>query len=105
MITGGGGGGGPKKSTMAFFVFIHDSTCHQVETSFVDMPQIAHFKVEKKSPYIPWEEGTHTLPVRLLSSLGLGLRYLENLIHNRSCRIVEISFLDMLQIAHFQVKK
>ena len=39
-------------------------TCRQVEISFLGMPQIAHFQVEKLKSSIPWEGGppSHTLP-------------------------------------------
>ena len=37
------------------------STCRQVEISFLGMPQIAHFQVEKWKSSLPWE-GAHPLP-------------------------------------------
>ena len=33
------------------------STCRQVEISFLGMPQIAHFQVEKWKCSLPWEGG------------------------------------------------
>ena len=38
------------------------STCRQVEISFLGMPQIAHFQVEKWKSSLPWEGG-HPLPL------------------------------------------
>ena len=37
------------------------STCRQVQISFLGMPQIAHFQVEKWKSSLPWEGG-HPLP-------------------------------------------
>ena len=50
------------------------STCRQVKISFLDMPQIAHFQVEKWKSSLPWEGGhpPHPPPARSLRSLGLG---------------------------------
>ena len=53
--TGGDGGGAPSpqtESTMAFFVFIHNSICHQVETFFLRYaPDCTFIKSKKKAPY------------------------------------------------------
>ena len=35
------------------------STCRQVKISFLGMPQIAHFQVEKLKSSLPWEGGHH----------------------------------------------
>ena len=48
------------------------STCRQVEISFLGMPQIAHFQVEKWKSSLPWEGGPlpHPPPARSLRSLA-----------------------------------
>ena len=49
------------------------STSRQVEMSFLGMPQIAHFQVEKWKSSLPWEGGIplpHPPPARLLRSLA-----------------------------------
>ena len=80
------------------------STFRQVEISFLGMPQIAHFQVEKWKSSLPWEGG-HPLawpPNEIKPWL------IFNSIHANpysTCRQVEISFLGIPQIAHFQVEK
>ena len=49
------------------------STCRQVELSFLGMPQIAHFQVEKWKSSLPWEGGSPPptpSPARSLRSLA-----------------------------------
>ena len=45
------------------------STCRQVKISFLGMPQIAHFQVEKWKSSLPWEGGHPPPPARSLRSL------------------------------------
>ena len=48
------------------------STCRQVKISFLGMPQIAHFQVEKWKSSLSWEGGhpPHPPPARSLRSLA-----------------------------------
>ena len=77
--TGGGGLGGPcppnKVKPCFFFQFHTYSTCRQIKISFLGVPQIAHFQVEKCKSSLPWEEGhplPHPTPAPSLRSLGPG---------------------------------
>ena len=49
------------------------STCRQVEMSFLGMPQIAHFQVEKWKSSLPWEGGPPTPYPRSVATLPSGL--------------------------------
>ena len=75
LVGGGGGLGGrlppppppPQKKKIKPCLIFNSiqanpySTCRQVEISFLGMPQIAHFQVEKWKSSLPWEGGgVHT---------------------------------------------
>ena len=94
----------------------HYSTCRQVQISFLGMPQIAHFQVEKWKSSLPWE-GTHPLPhpppARSLRSLGLGrfapsqklcppkcFGSLRHCIYTYSNSAMGIRFADKMLISH-----
>ena len=81
-VLGGGGLGGAcpqiKLNHDLFSIpykWLWYSTCRQVEISFLGMPQIAHFQVEKWKSSLPWQGETplpNPPPARSLRSLGLG---------------------------------
>ena len=45
------------RSVESWHAYPYSSTCRQVEISFLGMPQIAHFQVEKWKSSLPWEGG------------------------------------------------
>ena len=58
VCVGGGGGLGLIFNSIQ----AHPYTCRQVEISFLGMPQIAHFEVEKLKSSLAWEGGTPPPP-------------------------------------------
>ena len=72
-MVGGLGALAPQiKLNHVFFLQFHTSTCRQIKISFLGVPQIAHFQVEKmqKLPTVGGE--THPTPAPSLRSLGPG---------------------------------
>ena len=64
-----------KLNHVCFLQFHTYITCRQIKISFLGVPQIAHFQVEKCKSSLPWEEGhplPHPTPAPSLRSLGPG---------------------------------